>query len=64
MGEGGGTGLLATFVALLAMQQAQPALLYLVPATLGTVLAVAWRRQEFSKVNFFNGSRMHTSHRD
>ncbi|TNN58054.1 Signal peptide peptidase-like 2B [Liparis tanakae] len=41
-----GIGLLITFVALAVMQMGQPALLYLVPCTLLTSLAVAlWRRE-------------------
>uniref|UniRef100_A0A667YJQ9 Signal peptide peptidase-like 2B n=1 Tax=Myripristis murdjan TaxID=586833 RepID=A0A667YJQ9_9TELE len=41
-----GIGLLITFVALALMQKGQPALLYLVPCTLLTSLAVAiWRRE-------------------
>ncbi|XP_061695903.1 signal peptide peptidase-like 2 [Syngnathoides biaculeatus] len=41
-----GVGLLITFVALAVMQMGQPALLYLVPCTLLTSLAVAlWRRE-------------------
>ncbi|KAM8839234.1 signal peptide peptidase-like 2 [Synchiropus picturatus] len=41
-----GFGLLITFVALALMQMGQPALLYLVPCTLLTCLAVAlWRRE-------------------
>lgn len=43
-------GLLTTFVALCAMQRAQPALLYLVPWTLGTLAWVGWRRGELRKV--------------
>lgn len=43
---GYGIGLLITFVALALMQMGQPALLYLVPCTLLTSLAVAlWRRE-------------------
>ncbi|XP_036410891.1 signal peptide peptidase-like 2B [Megalops cyprinoides] len=43
---GYGIGLLVTFVALALMQIGQPALLYLVPCTLLTSLAVAlWRRE-------------------
>uniref|UniRef100_A0A6I8QIL5 Signal peptide peptidase-like 2B n=1 Tax=Xenopus tropicalis TaxID=8364 RepID=A0A6I8QIL5_XENTR len=41
-----GIGLLVTFVALALMQKGQPALLYLVPCTLLTSLAVAlWRKE-------------------
>ncbi|XP_062040887.1 signal peptide peptidase-like 2B isoform X3 [Lepus europaeus] len=41
-----GLGLLVTFLALVLMQRGQPALLYLVPCTLGTSCAVAlWRRE-------------------
>ncbi|XP_076828082.1 signal peptide peptidase-like 2 isoform X2 [Brachyhypopomus gauderio] len=43
---GYGVGLLITFVALALMQMGQPALLYLVPCTLLTSLAVAlWRKE-------------------
>ncbi|KAM8939353.1 signal peptide peptidase-like 2B [Pelodytes ibericus] len=43
---GYGIGLLVTFVALALMQRGQPALLYLVPCTLLTSLAVAiWRKE-------------------
>lgn len=43
---GYGIGLLITFVALALMQMGQPALLYLVPCTLLTSLAVAlWRKE-------------------
>ena len=45
-------GLLATFVALCATQSAQPALLYLVPSTLGVTVLVAWRRGELAKVGW------------
>ncbi len=37
-------GLVLTFVALALMRAGQPALLYLVPCTLLTVLLLAWRR--------------------
>ncbi|XP_069914670.1 signal peptide peptidase-like 2B isoform X4 [Oryctolagus cuniculus] len=41
-----GVGLLLTFLALALMRRGQPALLYLVPCTLGTSCAVAlWRRE-------------------
>ena len=39
-------GLVCTMVALAAMRMGQPALLYLVPATLGTTLFLGWRRGE------------------
>mmetsp|Transcript_160433 Transcript_160433/g.293063 ORF Transcript_160433/g.293063 Transcript_160433/m.293063 type:complete len:517 (-) Transcript_160433:68-1618(-) len=41
-------GLCVTIVALMIMKMGQPALLYLVPGTLGTTLALAWRRGETS----------------
>ncbi|XP_033116742.1 signal peptide peptidase-like 2B [Anneissia japonica] len=41
-----GTGLLITFAALAVMQMGQPALLYLVPTTVGTALTVAMIRGE------------------
>ena len=46
-------GLLLTFVALVLMKTAQPALLYLVPTTLGSVTFVAIVRREFTV--FFTG---------
>ncbi|XP_024129450.1 signal peptide peptidase-like 2 isoform X1 [Oryzias melastigma] len=49
-----GIGLLITFVALALMQKGQPALLYLVPCTLLTSLAVALWRRELSQ--FWTGS--------
>ncbi|XP_053128637.1 signal peptide peptidase-like 2A isoform X2 [Hemicordylus capensis] len=47
-------GLVITFVALVLMKMAQPALLYLVPATLITSTIVALSRKEMKK--FWNGS--------
>ncbi|MEE6487199.1 hypothetical protein FKM82_014830 [Ascaphus truei] len=49
-----GIGLLVTFVALALMQMGQPALLYLVPCTLLTSLAVALWRKELTM--FWTGS--------
>lgn len=49
-----GVGLLITFVALAVMQMGQPALLYLVPCTLLTSLAVALCRKELPQ--FWTGS--------
>ncbi|KAM9330554.1 signal peptide peptidase-like 2B [Gastrophryne carolinensis] len=49
-----GIGLLVTFVALALMQKGQPALLYLVPCTLFTSLALALWRKEF--LMFWTGS--------
>ncbi|XP_037537292.1 signal peptide peptidase-like 2 [Nematolebias whitei] len=49
-----GIGLLITFVALAVMQMGQPALLYLVPCTLITSLAVALWRKELPQ--FWTGS--------
>lgn len=43
-------GLCVTIVALLIMEMGQPALLYLVPGTLGTTLFLAWRRGEMSQL--------------
>lgn len=43
-------GLCVTIVALLIMTIGQPALLYLVPGTLGTTLVLAWRRGELSQL--------------
>lgn len=47
------TGLVVTFIALAFMQSAQPALLYLVPTTLGSVTVLSLVRKEF--VLFFTG---------
>merc|ERR1711920_424027 len=44
---GYGVGMVATFVALFNMQKAQPALLYLVPCTLGVTFFLACIRREF-----------------
>ena len=46
-------GMLLTLLALTLMKQAQPALLYLVPTTLGSVTVTALIRREF--VLFFTG---------
>lgn len=46
-------GLIITFIALKIMQKGQPALLYLVPATLGTVIVLGLKRGELS--NLWNG---------
>ena len=46
-------GLVITFIALAFMKTAQPALLYLVPATLGSVIILSLLRREF--VLFFTG---------
>ncbi|XP_020835841.1 signal peptide peptidase-like 2A isoform X2 [Phascolarctos cinereus] len=43
-------GMLLTFIVLILMKQGQPALLYLVPCTLITVVIVAWRRKEIKKI--------------
>lgn len=48
-------GMIATDVALVTMQQAQPALLYLVPFTLGSVVLVAWRRGDLA--HMWTGTR-------
>ena len=42
-----GVGLVITFLALLLMAVAQPALLYLVPCTLVPTFLIGWRRKEF-----------------
>lgn len=47
-------GLVVTFLALIAMRKGQPALLYLVPGTLGTTLVLAWRRGDVK--NLLNGT--------
>ena len=49
-------GMLLTLLALALMKQAQPALLYLVPTTLGSVTLTALIRREF--VLFFTGKTM------
>ena len=43
-----GIGLIAAYLAVWGMQMGQPALLYLVPATLGTMFFLGWRRRELS----------------
>ncbi|XP_074090784.1 signal peptide peptidase-like 2A isoform X1 [Macrotis lagotis] len=43
-------GMVLTFIVLMLMKQGQPALLYLVPCTLITVVIVAWRRKEVKKI--------------
>jgi hypothetical protein len=43
-------GLLSTLLALCIMQRAQPALLYLVPWTVGIIVCLGWRRHELRKV--------------
>ena len=45
-----GVGLLVTFVALAIMVRGQPALLYIVPITLGTTLLVGWVRGELRQL--------------
>jgi hypothetical protein len=40
-------GLMCTDVALVVMQAGQPALLYIVPLTLGPTLALAWKRNHW-----------------
>ncbi|KAL1419747.1 hypothetical protein MTO96_004668 [Rhipicephalus appendiculatus] len=47
---GYGVGLVVTFVSLFLMKTAQPALLYLVPATLIPVVIIARQRGEFSDI--------------
>jgi len=42
------SGLLLTLVSLYLMQSGQPALMFLVPSTLGTCLVLSWRRGEWS----------------
>ena len=43
-----GIGLLVAYIAVWATNRGQPALLYLVPACLGTTLFLGWRRRELS----------------
>ncbi|KAL9985926.1 hypothetical protein ACROYT_G008380 [Oculina patagonica] len=45
-----GVGLIITFVMLFVMEQGQPALLYLVPCTLGTGFVIGWLRGELKKL--------------
>jgi len=45
-----GVGLLVTFLALALMGTAQPALLYIVPLTLGTAVIVGWLRGELRQM--------------
>jgi len=45
-----GLGLLVTFAALAIMGIGQPALLYIVPLTLGTAVIVGWRRKELRQL--------------
>jgi len=45
-----GFGLLVTFGALAIMGSGQPALLYIVPLTLGTTVLVGWRRKELRQL--------------
>ena len=45
-----GLGLLVAFVALDVMGVGQPALLYIVPITLGTTLLVGWVRGELRQL--------------
>jgi len=45
-----GVGLLVTFGALAIMGTGQPALLYIVPLTLGTAVVVGWLRKELHQL--------------
>jgi len=45
-----GLGLLVTFAALAIMGTGQPALLYIVPLTLGTAVIVGWQRKELRQL--------------
>ncbi|KAL3214538.1 hypothetical protein MRX96_051457 [Rhipicephalus microplus] len=57
---GYGVGLVVTFLALFLMKTAQPALLYLVPATLIPVVAIARCRGELNDIWYgFKASRAH-----
>ena len=49
-----GIGLLITFAALYIMKEGQPALVYLVPSTLLTVIIISLIRKEF--FDLWNGS--------
>jgi len=43
-------GLLITFIALIILRTGQPALLYLVPCTLGTVIILGWIKGDISEL--------------
>ena len=43
-------GLLITFVMLFVMEKGQPALLYLVPCTLGTGYVIGWKRGDIKRL--------------
>lgn len=45
-----GVGLMCAFIAVWMMRRSQPALLYLVPACLGTMLFLGWGRRELSEL--------------
>ena len=45
-----GIGLFVAYIAVWTMNKPQPALLYLVPACLGTILFLGWRRRELSEL--------------
>lgn len=45
--SGYGIGLIVTFIALTLMETAQPALIYLIPFTLGPIIILALIRREF-----------------
>ena len=45
-----GVGLLVTFLALAVMGSGQPALLYIVPLTLGTTVVIGWSRKELRQL--------------
>ena len=45
-----GVGLLVTFLALAIMGSGQPALLYIVPLTLGTTVVIGWSRKELRQL--------------
>lgn len=45
-----GVGLMVAYIAVWTMNRAQPALLYLVPACLGTMFFLGWKRRELSEL--------------
>lgn len=45
-----GIGLMIAYLVVWTTKSGQPALLYLVPLTLGTVLALGWQRRELSEL--------------
>ncbi|VBB33832.1 unnamed protein product [Acanthocheilonema viteae] len=59
---GYGIGLIVTFIALTLMETAQPALIYLIPFTLGPIIILALIRKEFKLLWTGNFSKSENSH--